>query len=248
MSTLYRLVAVAGLIAAGSLLGSTVGAQATDHCPDHQGHPGKVELTDDSTYSVTLPDGTEFCVKAGTGASGKLTSDGNEWTVDWLNRGGQTPAISYYVIYSEPGDPGNGDDNGTDPGNGNGTDPGNGNGDPGNGDNGNGPPEVEIPEPETPVTPEPETPEPETPVTPEPETGQLPPPGTDEPVTVPVETEPVQLPPTPEVGADPPSTATPTAAEPELTELPETGAAVAVTSAFGLALLALGVGLRRFAR
>ena len=237
MSTLYRLVAVAGLIAAGSLLGSTVGAQATDHCPDHQGHPGKVELTDDSTYSVTLPDGTEFCVKAGTGASGKLTSDGNEWTVDWLNRGGQTPAISYYVIYSEPGDPGNGD-----PGNGNGD-----NGDPGNG-NGNGPPEVEIPEPETPVTPEPETPEPETPVTPEPETGQLPPPGTDEPVTVPVETEPVQLPPTPEVGADPPSTATPTAAEPELTELPETGAAVAVTSAFGLALLALGVGLRRFAR
>ena len=241
MSTLYRLVAVAGLIAAGSLLGSTVGAQATDHCPDHQGHPGKVELTDDSTYSVTLPDGTEFCVKAGTGARGKLTSDGNEWTVNWLNRGGPTPAISYYVIYSEPGDPGNGD--------------------PGNGDNGNGngPPEVEIPEPETPVTPEPETPvtpepetpvtpEPETPVTPEPETGQLPPPGTDEPVTVPVETEPVQLPPTPEVGADPPSTATPTAAEPELTELPETGAAVAVTSAFGLALLALGVGLRRFAR
>ncbi len=203
MRALQRIVAVAGLIAAGSLLGTTVGAQATEHCPEHQGHPGKVENV--GTPSVDFEAGTTFCVKAGPYATGYITNwEGGTYTTpsEWHPLGKEPIDISYYVIYETP--------------------------------------EPETPEPET---PEPETPEPETPVTPEPETGQLPPPGTDEPVTVPPETEPVQLPPAPEVGADPPP-----AAEPELTDLPETGAALAAMAALGLALLAAGVGLRRFAR
>ncbi len=41
-----------------------------------------------------------FCVKAATSNSGKITlNDGETWTVDWLNDGGQTPAISHIVIY-----------------------------------------------------------------------------------------------------------------------------------------------------
>lgn len=74
---------------------------STDHCPDHEGNPGKVEVGDNFGSSLTLPAGTVFCVKAGTGASGIVVSDGSTWTVDWLNDGGQTPAISYYIIYDE---------------------------------------------------------------------------------------------------------------------------------------------------
>lgn len=81
---------------------------STDHCPDYQSHPGKVEVGDDFGSSLTLPAGTVFCVKAGTGNSGLVVSDGSTWTVDWLNNGGETPAISYYIVY-EAGDGGGGD-------------------------------------------------------------------------------------------------------------------------------------------
>jgi hypothetical protein len=39
----------------------------------------------------------QFCVKAGTDNSGLET--GSSFTVDWLNNGGQTPDISYVVVY-----------------------------------------------------------------------------------------------------------------------------------------------------
>lgn len=42
-----------------------------------------------------------FCVKAATSNSGKVTlNDGETWTVNWLNQGGQVPDISHIVIYS----------------------------------------------------------------------------------------------------------------------------------------------------
>jgi hypothetical protein len=231
MSTMYRLVAVAGLIAAGSLLGTTVGAQATDHCPDHHGHPGKVENVNSPSHDFA--EGTVFCVKAGTFATGIIDDwGGGTYTTpaEWHPLGKEPIDISYYVIYSVT-DPGNG--NGDDPGNGtdpdNGDDPGNGT-DPDNGDNGTEPGNGDLPVDETP----------------EPDTEQLPPPGTDEPATVPPRTAPVEAPSAPDAGTDPP--VTPTDAAPELTALPETGAAVVVTAALGLTMLALGVGLRRLVR
>ena len=53
--------------------------------------------------SVTFTDGegspvtAEFCVKAATGISG--TVSGSSFTVNWLNGGGQTPDISYVILY-----------------------------------------------------------------------------------------------------------------------------------------------------
>jgi hypothetical protein len=82
---------------------------STDHCPDHQSNTGKVEVGADFGSSLTLPAGTVFCVKAGTGASGLIVSDGSTWTVNWVNKGGQTPAISYYIIYDDGS--GGGEDN-----------------------------------------------------------------------------------------------------------------------------------------
>jgi hypothetical protein len=97
--------AIIGLSMAG-LAGSNAGTFAsTAHCPDHQDNPGKIEVDDSFGPTVTLPAGTEFCVKAGTGASGILVSDGNPYTVTWTNRGGQTPDISYYIVYTSSGDP-----------------------------------------------------------------------------------------------------------------------------------------------
>lgn len=79
---------------------------STEHCPDHEGHEGKVEVSDDFGSTLTLPEGTVFCVKAATGASGLLVSDGTPYEVTWLNGGGNTPDISYYVIYETPDDGG----------------------------------------------------------------------------------------------------------------------------------------------
>jgi hypothetical protein len=43
----------------------------------------------------------QFCVKASTGNSGLQT--GSSYTVEWTNNGGQTPDISYVVVYG-PGE------------------------------------------------------------------------------------------------------------------------------------------------
>ena len=80
----------------GSLFGGMSASAATQHCPSGG---TKTEVGDSFGKSLTLPAGTRFCVKAGTKASGILTSDGSPYTVTWMNGGGQTPNISYYVVY-----------------------------------------------------------------------------------------------------------------------------------------------------
>lgn len=52
-----------------------------------------VSFADEYGNPVTL----EFCVKASGGNSDTVT--GSSYTVDWTNRGGQTPDISYVVVY-----------------------------------------------------------------------------------------------------------------------------------------------------
>jgi LPXTG-motif cell wall-anchored protein len=90
------------LVAGALTLGAgAANAQATEHCPDHT-TADKTEVFKGFGPTITFEAGTEFCVKAGTQASGKLVSDGSPYTVTWLNQGGQTPDISYYVVYSVP--------------------------------------------------------------------------------------------------------------------------------------------------
>lgn len=121
------------VITIGSLLLFAGGVAATQpedlHCP---GEPGgnewKVDVSGDPTtgsfdvdgtmvwYEISGPDvwffadedmteplEVTFCVKAGTDNSGELTGD--SFTVDWLNNGGQTPDISYLVVYEVPTPP-----------------------------------------------------------------------------------------------------------------------------------------------
>lgn len=71
-----------------------------DHCPDHQGHPGKVENV--NTPSQDFDEGTVFCVKAGPNASGIIDDwEGGTYTTpeEWHPQGREPIDISYYVIY-----------------------------------------------------------------------------------------------------------------------------------------------------
>ncbi|MGH2555430.1 MAG: hypothetical protein ACRDHO_06905, partial [Actinomycetota bacterium] len=56
-----------------------------------------VSFTDAAGNPVVM----QFCVKAGTDNSG--LEIGSSFTVDWLNNGGQTPDISYVVVYGDGG-------------------------------------------------------------------------------------------------------------------------------------------------
>jgi plastocyanin len=70
------------------------------HCPDHQGHPGKVENV--NTPSQDFDEGTVFCVKAGPNASGIIDDwEGGTYTTpeEWHPQGRAPIDISYYVIY-----------------------------------------------------------------------------------------------------------------------------------------------------
>ena len=80
----------------GVLFGGVSAGAVTQHCP---AGGTKTEVGDSFGKTLTLPAGTEFCVKAGTQASGILVSDGSPYTVTWKTNGGQTPGISYYVVY-----------------------------------------------------------------------------------------------------------------------------------------------------
>jgi hypothetical protein len=80
------------------MFGLPSASAVTQHCP---AGGTKTEVSDSFGKTLTLPAGTEFCVKAGTGASGILVSDGSPYTVTWTTNGGQTPNISYYVVYGE---------------------------------------------------------------------------------------------------------------------------------------------------
>ena len=103
--SLQRLV-WAGIVAFAlvGLVGMLTATAATGHCPDHNGHPGKVE----GNYNgLVIAEGTVFCVKAGPDAGGTQTADGVTpliGYVSWTVGQGNTPDVSYYVVYSVPGD------------------------------------------------------------------------------------------------------------------------------------------------
>lgn len=120
-------IAIIGLSVSGGLAAaehSKDREELDQHCPDHQGHPNKVDNPGaNSTHNVTVdnvtvwlsfnetlhsveffadenltvPIAVEFCIKAGDRAGGKET--GIEGHVSWKNQGGQTPEISYVVVY-----------------------------------------------------------------------------------------------------------------------------------------------------
>ena len=78
------------------------------HCPGKPGAPPATILYEGTDGGTILTAGTTFCVKASTGNSGVITADGVKTVQDyvtWLNSGGQTPGVSYFVVYTEPEEP-----------------------------------------------------------------------------------------------------------------------------------------------
>lgn len=103
---LQRITVLAALLAI-VLLGSfaTSANAATQHCPDHNGHPNKYNS---NSNSLVLPEGVEFCVKAGPYATGKLIADGVRSLSDFVTDEnirvgrGNVPNVSYYITYNDP--------------------------------------------------------------------------------------------------------------------------------------------------
>jgi hypothetical protein len=96
-----RALFIAGTVIALGVLAASASADA-EHCPDHEGNPGKVE---GEANALTLVAGVEVCVKAGPGASGIVTADGATPLIDyvtWTVGSGNTPDVSYYVVYGVP--------------------------------------------------------------------------------------------------------------------------------------------------
>jgi len=95
-----------------SLAVTPLGAFAlTEHCPDHNGHPGKVN-SGSAGDDVVLPAGTILCVKAGDHATGVEIADGSTTLKEYVEAAGitvgndQVPDVSYYIVYqSEPSEP-----------------------------------------------------------------------------------------------------------------------------------------------
>jgi hypothetical protein len=96
----HKLLLLAAMFGVVGLMGAGASpAQAnTEHCPDHEANPGKVEGNDNN--DVVLPVGTEFCVKGSTTATIKLIADGETTLSAYL---GIEKDVSYYIIYSRPG-------------------------------------------------------------------------------------------------------------------------------------------------
>ena len=94
-----KLLVLGAIVATVAVPMSLPASAVTQHCP--AGYDYKVE---GNSGAVVLPAGTQFCVKAGTGASGLVYSDGIHslsYYVTWLTNGGQTPGVSYYAVYDE---------------------------------------------------------------------------------------------------------------------------------------------------
>ncbi|MFA9432534.1 hypothetical protein [Egicoccus sp. AB-alg2] len=118
--TRARLVLLLAMLLTLGLLGSTVGsstALATGkdtkdkdfarHCPDHHGHPGKIE-NGKKLNDYVPKKGTIFCVKAGPYATGKLKADGKRTLHEYVRDAGirvgngkNVPDVSYVVIYKK---------------------------------------------------------------------------------------------------------------------------------------------------
>lgn len=104
LGVLTTLMLVFSLVALAMPAGAT-----TEECPEHNGHPGKVESGD--LNDIILESGTSFCVKGSTDASGTLTADGETTLLEYLSNDHD---VSYYVVYSveldEPIEPPTDDD------------------------------------------------------------------------------------------------------------------------------------------
>ena len=125
-AALIGLMLLVGLSVGGTLVVAEHSQDREDldeHCPDHQGHPGKVEASGEPAsgnetilvngdlvnvliegQNVTFRNATtwepievEFCIKAADKAGGMET--GSEGHVSWETMGGQIPDISYVVVY-----------------------------------------------------------------------------------------------------------------------------------------------------
>lgn len=87
-------------------------AQATEHCPEHNNHPDKIESSDDN---YVPPVDALMCVKAGPYATGQVVADGTRALTDYVRDAGirvgndNVPGVSYYIVYSTP-PPDNGED------------------------------------------------------------------------------------------------------------------------------------------
>jgi outer membrane biosynthesis protein TonB len=96
---LITLLAVAGMLFVGAT--PAVATPPADmHCPD-----GGVKTETGDLNGFIATKGSVICVKAATANSGKIVADGVTTMlgyVTWKNNGGQTPDVSYYVIYSTP--------------------------------------------------------------------------------------------------------------------------------------------------
>lgn len=112
MRRLPVLIIVLGLLLTALSFAAPVAA-LTDHCPDHEGNPGKVQsVTPGDLDEVVLDAGTLVCVKAGTEATGIVTADGEQSLCDILitagilDGSGETCRnVSYYIIYEAPPPP-----------------------------------------------------------------------------------------------------------------------------------------------
>ena len=62
-----------------AVFGGVSASAATQHCPSGG---TKTEVSDSFGSTITLPAGTQFCVKAGTKASGILVSDGSPYMTE----------------------------------------------------------------------------------------------------------------------------------------------------------------------
>jgi hypothetical protein len=89
-----------------SMLTATAVMAKTEHCPDHNGNPNKVE--NGNLNGVVLESGTVFCVKASNEATGLLTSDGATTLREYAADNGIDHDVSYYVTYDADKTPPNG--------------------------------------------------------------------------------------------------------------------------------------------
>ena len=88
-------------------------AALTEHCPDHEGNPGKVQsVSPGDLDDVVLPAGTLVCVKASNLATGIVTADGEESLCDILIEAGIIDGsgeschnVSYYIVYEAEATP-----------------------------------------------------------------------------------------------------------------------------------------------
>jgi LPXTG-motif cell wall-anchored protein len=99
----HRLLLLAAMFGVVGVAGASPAQAETEHCPDHEGNPGKVNGTNND---LVLPAGTVFCVKGSVFATGIIPSaDGVTTLYDYLNSDPDREKkydVSYFVVYEPP--------------------------------------------------------------------------------------------------------------------------------------------------